>query len=99
MTDEDISAYVAGLREASGTFEGTFDQAAYEALGASVPELMPVEISTGGEPLPPEIIFMTQLTIRVEGGQSWTLPVDHVELFPGSSRAVVWVRRTDGKFQ
>jgi hypothetical protein len=92
VTDEDISAYVTGLPEASGTFEGTYGQAAYEALEASVPELMPVEISTGDQPLPPGVIFMTELTIRI-GERNWTLPVHHTELFPGSSRAVVWVRR------
>ena len=83
---------MTSLREVSGTFEGTFGQAAYEALTAGVPDLMPVEISTGEEPIGAGIAFMTELTIRVDE-KSWTLPVDHVELYPGENRAVIWVRR------
>ena len=90
MTD-DFRDYVNSLPEASGTFEGTYDPGVVNGL-FDVPDLMPVEVDAGDEPLPPGIAFMTGLTIR-SGERSWTLPVDHVELFPGSNRAVIWVRR------
>ena len=92
MTDDGISAYAASLPEASGAFEGTVGQAAYEALEASVPDLFPVEISTGERPLSLGIVFCTQLAIRA-GGDEWVLPVDHVELHLAENRAVIWVRR------
>jgi hypothetical protein len=92
MTDDGPSAYVASLPEASGTFEGTLYPEAAGALEASVPDLMPVEISTGDKPLPVLIAFMTQLAIRA-GGDEWVLPVDHVELHLAENRAVIWVRR------
>jgi len=92
MSDDGISAYAAGLTEASGTFEGTFDHAAYEALEASVPDTFPIEISTGGKPVPPGTLFCTQIALRA-GGDEWVLPVVRVELHPAENRAVIWVRR------
>ena len=86
-------AYVRGLPEASGTFTGTFDSAGYAAFASQVPELMAIDIDTGDQ-TNPAIAFLTEFTIRYED-QEWVLPVDHVDLSPGSNKVRVWVRRPE----
>jgi hypothetical protein len=88
--DERIRNYVAGLPDASGTFTGTFDPDAAAELLGPVPDLLPIEIDTGGQPNP-AAGFASTLTIR-SGGDEWNLPVDHVEQISGN-QVRVWVRR------
>jgi hypothetical protein len=89
--DRRMAELIASLPEASGTFTGTFGpDVDVTALLGPVPDLMPVEIDTGDEPNP-AATFMTELKVTT-GEQTWTLPVDHVDLL-GGNRVRIWVRR------
>ena len=66
------------------------DLEALAALFTAPPGLVPVEISTGGQP-DPDPLSMTRLVIRL-GDLKWEFPVDHADLLDGG-RVRIWVRR------
>lgn len=91
MDDGRIREYVAGLPDASGTFTGTYSSDVdLTALFGSVPDLMPIEIDTGGQPNPAALLATT-LTVKI-GDREWVLPIAYRDLL-GGNRIRVWVER------
>jgi hypothetical protein len=84
----DLSAYVAGLPDASGEFTGTFDQAAAAAYLPEPADLFPVEISTGDGAAPPLVPGGSVLTVTI-GKAVFEFGVHHAEI-AGPGRSRIW---------
>jgi hypothetical protein len=89
----DEHEYVAGLREASGTFYGTYDSEVAAGLLAGVPELVPVEIDTYDKPNPAADAPPGAVLTATIGGKRWSFPVDHAEQLDGN-RVRLWATRS-----
>ena len=89
----DEHEYVAGLREASGTFSGTYDPDVLAGFLDAVPDLVPVEIDTHDRPNPAADAPPGAVLTATIGGKRWTFPVDHAEPL-GGNRVRVWATRS-----
>lgn len=87
----DLSRYVTGLPDASGSFSGTYDAAVAAPVLGPLPDLLPVEVDTGSRPNLMATAPAGSVLTFVIGDRTFRMTVHRVERLGGNRvRALVW---------